>query len=236
MFKIAIVEDESMYKEQLQAYLQKYQLERKEKLDIAIFQDGEDIIDGYRGFDIIFMDIQMQFMDGMTTAKKIRELDQEVIIIFITNMTQYAIQGYQVDALDYIVKPVEYFAFQEKFTKALIKRKNRKIKTFLSIPVSDGIRKIDIEELYYIESCGHNLLYQLQDEQISSRGVLKEVEKIMLSHGFFRCSKGYLVNMKLVDGIKGSQCLIHGQEIPIGRAVKKQFMEQLIQIMSEVIR
>ena len=97
MFKIAVVEDEKIYIDQMKLFLDKYQTERSVKLDISFFQDGEDITEKYGGFDIIFMDIQMRFMDGMIAARKIRELNQEVIIIFITNMIQYVIHGYQVD-------------------------------------------------------------------------------------------------------------------------------------------
>ena len=92
MFKIAVVEDEKIYIDQMKLFLDKYQTERSVKLDISFFQDGEDITEKYGGFDI-----QMRFMDGMIAARKIRELNQEVIIIFITNMIQYVIQGYQVD-------------------------------------------------------------------------------------------------------------------------------------------
>lgn len=236
MFRIAVVEDEEIYQNQMKEYLETYEKEKQEKLSLTFYQDGEDIIEKYQGFDIIFLDIQMQFLNGMDAAKKIRELDQEVIIMFITNMTQYAIQGYQVNALDYIVKPVEYFPFSEKLTKALNKCKAKKVKNYILVPVSEGVRKIDLEELYYIESCGHNLIYQLSEEQICSRGVLKEVEKIIQPYDFYRCSKGFLVNMKKVDGVKSNNCLIHGKEIAIGRNMKKRFMELLIQIMSEVIR
>ena len=71
------------------------------------------------------MDIQMRFMDGMTAAEKIRTLDHEVIIMFITNMIQYAVRGYEVDAMDYVVKPVEYFAFSQKLDKAIGRMKRQ---------------------------------------------------------------------------------------------------------------
>ena len=108
MIQIAIVEDEEIYVKQLTEYIRKYQTERGRSIKVTVFGDGEDITENYNGvFDIILMDIQMRFMDGMTAAEKIRQMDQKVIIMFITNMIQYAVRGYEVDAMDYVVKPVE---------------------------------------------------------------------------------------------------------------------------------
>ena len=99
--KLALVEDEKIYADKLQEYLERYQKESGYEILTDWFRDGSEIVEDYDGdYDIILMDIQMKFMDGLSTAKKIREMDQEVIIIFITNMTSYAIRGYEVDAMD----------------------------------------------------------------------------------------------------------------------------------------
>ena len=101
MVRIAIVEDEDIYIKQLTEYMKRYQQESGEEINVTVYRDGDGIISKYKAqFDIILMDIQMKFMDGMTAAEEIRKTDSEVIIIFITNMTQYAIRGYEVDALD----------------------------------------------------------------------------------------------------------------------------------------
>ena len=97
MIHIAIVEDEKKFVEQLESYIVQYKKERSKDIKVSVFSDGEDIIEEYRcQYDIILMDIQMEFMDGMTAAEKIRQLDNEVVIMFITNMTQYAVRGYEV--------------------------------------------------------------------------------------------------------------------------------------------
>ena len=107
MLRIAIVEDDRNYIQQLQRYLQRYSQESEQAMDISVFTDGDEITEGYRPvYDIILMDVEMSFMNGMTAAQEIRKLDPEVVIIFITNMVQYAIQGYSVGALDYVLKPV----------------------------------------------------------------------------------------------------------------------------------
>ena len=107
MITIAIVEDEEAYAKQLTEYIEKYQQESGRRFKVIRFTDGDEIVEKYTGeYDIILMDIQMQFMDGMTAAEEIRKFDTKVVIMFITNMTNYAIRGYEVDAMDYVLKPV----------------------------------------------------------------------------------------------------------------------------------
>ena len=94
MIKIAVVEDEEFYISQILQYLEKYQGEEKEEFRIKVYRDGDGITVDYKAqYDIILMDIQMKFMDGMTAAEEIRKVDSEVVIIFITNVSQYAIRG-----------------------------------------------------------------------------------------------------------------------------------------------
>lgn len=120
MIRIAIVEDEEQYVQQLTEYLQEYQKSSNEEIDITVYRDGDEITSKYKSqFDIILMDIQMKFVNGMTAAEEIRSVDSSVVIIFITNMTQYAIQGYKVGAMDYILKPISYFAFKERLNQAI---------------------------------------------------------------------------------------------------------------------
>ena len=233
MIHIAIVEDEPLYVQQLQQFVKLYEEERKKQIKITIFSDGEDITENYKGdFDIILMDIQMRFMDGMTAAEKIRGLDHEVIIMFITNMTQYAVKGYEVDAMDYVLKPVEYFAFSQKLDKAIGRLKKQE-EPCIMVPTADGVQKLMVSDIYYIESQGHNARYRTTKEDFLSRAALKELEGSVEKHGFFRCGKGYLVNMRRVDGVSGNDCVVFGEKIPISRMKKKAFMECLIRYMNE---
>lgn len=112
MLRIAIVEDEDSYISVLKGFLERYKEESGEQMEITVYHDGDEIAAFYKAqFDIILMDIEMKFIDGMTAAEEIRQKDTTVSIIFITNAPQYAIRGYEVGALDYILKPVSYFTF-----------------------------------------------------------------------------------------------------------------------------
>lgn len=234
MINIAIVEDEDLYAEQLMHYLNQYQEYSGNELKLTRFMDGDEIIETYDGsYDIILMDIEMKFMNGMEAAYEIRKSDKEVIIMFITNMIQYAIQGYQVNALDYILKPVEFFAFSQKLDRAIDQIRSR-VQKYILITVSGGVQKIDVDHLFYVESQNHDLIFWTTEGSYLSRGTMNELEKSLNTHTFFRVSKSYLVNLKYVVGIDGGFCKVQQKNVPISRAKKKDFYNALISYMSEV--
>ena len=104
----------------MQEYVRRYTRQYGTEFEVTVFADGVDILEDYRAvYDIIFLDVEMKHLDGMTTAERIRQMDADVILIFITNMAQYAIRGYSVGALDYVLKPVPYFAFSQQLLKAV---------------------------------------------------------------------------------------------------------------------
>ena len=143
--------------------------------------------------------------------------------------TKYFIDnGYEVDAMDYVVKPVEYFSFSQKLDKA-VGRMRSEVKEFLTIPTGEGVVKIDIADIYYIEGQRHNVIYYTSRGDYCSRITMKEHEEKLAVHNFFRCAKGYLVNMNHVEGFVGSDCVIHNVHIPVSRTRKKEFMNLLLQ-------
>lgn len=224
MVHLAIVEDEDLYANQLLEYIERFEKETDESFRVARFQDGDEIAEEYTGeFDIILMDIEMQFMDGMTAAEEIRKMDDEVVIMFITNMTNYAIRGYQVDALDYVVKPVEYFSFCKKLERALDKVGRKKTPT-ITIKIQSGAMKLKTSDIYYIESEGHNLHYVTKKGDYKCRAKMQTAEESLEQYGFFRSNKSYLVNMQYVEGVSDGCCLVNGDKLLISRARKKDFM------------
>ena len=232
MINLAIVEDEDTYAAQLTEFVEKYQTESGNYFKITRFRDGDEIANGYRSqFDIILMDIEMKLMDGMTAAEEIRRLDQDVVIMFITNMTSYAIRGYQVDALDYVVKPVSYFAFSQKLDRA-IGRIRKSSSNIISIDMPTGVKKLDIDNIFYIESEGHNLNFYTSGGQFTIRAKLSDFEQQLSPYNFFRSNKGYLVNLKYVDGVENGACLIAGKQLLISRARKNDFMSALTDYMA----
>lgn len=235
MIHIAIVEDNVKYSDKLRSYLEQYGEERKEKIEISLFTDGEDIVTGYKGnYDIILMDIKMTFMDGMKAAEKIRQMDTAVVIIFITNMPQYAMQGYSVDALDYVLKPISYFALSQRLDRALERMAQRKKKKYLTISVKGGMRRLDLDKIRYFEVFDHRLFIHMADEDIEIKGSIKDVEKEISSSRFFRCNKCYLVNLDYVDSVQNNDICIGKDVVRVSRAKKKEFMDTLNNYINEV--
>lgn len=236
MIKIAVVEDESMYAEQLRDYLERYEKENGEAFDITIYSDGDDIVHKYKAqFDIILMDVEMKFMDGMSAAEEIRKVDTEVVIIFITNMAQYAIRGYAVDALDYVLKPVSYFAFSQRLSRAIGRMKKREQK-IISVNIKGGTIRLDVANIYYIESQGHNLIFHTASGDYEASGTMKEVEDKLGEMNFFRGNKGYLINLAHVDGIQEGCAMVKGEPLLLSRARKKEFMEALTKYWGEAVK
>lgn len=234
MLHIAVVEDDKTYAAQLKEYLLRYEEEKKRKLSVTIFSDGEDIVTDYTAdFDIILMDVEMTFMNGMTAAEKIREMDSAVVIIFITNMPQYAIQGYRVDALDYVLKPISYFAFSQRIDRALTKVRKKESR-FITIALKGGMRKIDVSLLCYVEVIDHELIYHTVDGDCVTKGTIKEAQDALNKEKFFRCNRCYLVNMEYVEDFRGNSITVNGDIVQVSRSRKKAFLDALNDYMSEV--
>ena len=234
MLHIALVEDDPMYQEEIAGYLEQYAKERGETFKITVFGDGDGIISNYRAqYDIILMDIQMKFVNGMTAAQEIRALDDQVVIIFITSLASYAVKGYEVDALDYVLKPVSYFAFSQRIQRAL-NRMERRARKYISIPFKGGMRKLAVSQIAYVEVQDHDLTYHTAGETLSAKGTLSEAEALLGSESFFRCNKCYLVNLEYVDRVDNNSILIGGEHIQVSRARKKALMDALNNYINEV--
>ena len=215
MIKIAIVEDEAMYAKQLEEFLHQYEKENGEAFDITIYSDGDQIVNKYQSqYDIILM---------------------EVVIIFITNMAQYAIRGYAVDALDYVLKPVSYFAFSQRLSRAIGRMKKRETKMIM-VSMKGGTVRINIANIYYIESQGHTLILHTILGDYETTGTMKEMEEKLADMNFCRGNKGYLINLAHVDGITDGCAMVKGEQLVLSRARKKEFMEELTKYWGEVIK
>lgn len=226
MLRVAIVEDDAGYANQLAEFLNRYGMENGEEIHRTIFQDGLDIVEDYQPiWDIILLDIEMPLLDGMSAAERIRALDPDVILIFITNMAQYAIKGYEVDAMDFVLKPINYFAFSMKLRKACRVLGERSTASIL-VHTDGGTRKLPVVSLRYIEVRDHRLIYHSTQGDFEMFGSLKELES-SLGRDFARCNHCYLVHLRFVDGVQADNVLVGKERLKISRTRKKVFMQQL---------
>lgn len=227
MIRIAIVEDEAVCAQQLEQYLRQYEKEHNLNFSIATFEDGLFIAGDYRPeWDIIFLDIRMTHMDGMETARRIREQDNSVILIFITSMAQYAIRGYEVDAQDFILKPVSYSQLCVRLDKA-VRLLERDTQKYLVLPFEERKEKVAVEDILYIEVRNHNLEIVTPKRTYSLRATLQEMEEQLTGSHFSRCNHCYLVNLRNVTGFLKDSVLVGGRELPVSRPKRKQFLQEL---------
>lgn len=234
MVRIALVEDDANYRQELTEYLNRFSQECGEHFAISTFSDGAEVAEGYTAdFDIILMDIAMAYMDGMSAAEAIRRVDDEVVIIFLTSMPQYAMKGYSVGALDYVLKPVSYFAFAKTMDRAMNRLRRRK-RRYVLISSKNGTQRIDCARVYYIEVDGHNLTYHTADGALLSTGTMREVEDSLAGGSFFRCGKGVLVNLEHVEGLVEGDALVHGATVQVSRSKRKSFLDALNRYINEV--
>lgn len=229
MTKICIVEDEVDQAELLKNYINRYANEHKLPFSIEHLSDGIDLVDDYKGqYDIILLDIQMKHLDGMAAAEKIRKVDSDVIIIFITSTVQYAVQGYAVDALGYVLKPVPYPQFEQIFDKAIQRVESKQHRVYIKVSVDDKQLKLDCDTIIFIESQRNNVIIHTEDMDYTTLGPLKKFEEMLMTHGFSKCHNAYLVNLSFVEGVQKEEVILdHSITLPISRARKKEFMTAL---------
>ncbi len=227
MLHIAIVEDDPAFAEDMKTHIGRWCREHGQGADISVFRDGLDIVEGYRAaWDVIFMDIEMPHLDGMAAAKHIREKDADVIIIFVTTMAQYAIKGYEVGALDFVLKPVNYVQLSARMEKA-VRLVSRDAERHILVPDDEAKVRLPVRDILYVEVRNHTLEIVTPAKTYRMRGTLADMEKLLEGCSFSKCNQCYLVNLKNVTGVKKDSVLAGGHELPVSRPRKKQFFTEL---------
>lgn len=228
MIRVAIVEDNEIEANQLLYCLKTYEKEYKQVFDVSIFNNSKHFFERINEkYDMVFMDIKLPDMNGIKAAGVLRNYDKNVVIIFVTHMAQYAINGYEVNALDYIVKPVIYKELLLKIKKAIgIIKANQEME--LLIVQKGNLLRISTKKLVYIEVSGHTLTYHMTDKIIKGRGSLSALEQSLKTHNFMRCNNCYLVNPRYIESVKGFDIfMINGERLKISQPRKKIFMQEL---------
>jgi DNA-binding LytR/AlgR family response regulator len=228
VIRIGIVEDDPASAALLVDYLRRYEETQGEQFAVTTFADGAQVVAGYRpDFDILLLDVEMPGLDGFSAAERIRQVDTDVVLIFITNMTQYAIKGYEVDALSYVLKPVPYFAFSQEIKRS-IARLRRRSADYLLLAVDGGLVRVATDDIVFLESQKHRTTVHTVDGKHSVVGPLKAFEAQLEGKSFFRSNSGYLVNLRHVLGVHGtSSLMVGGHDLLISRSRKKAFLAAL---------
>lgn len=234
MGKIAIVEDTAEEREALVSCLLTYKRKMHENISWICFENAYDFLESREHFDIVFFDIMLPGMNGMEAAEKLREYDSDIIIIFTTNMTSFAVKSYEVDALDYILKPISYERVEFKLTKALNLIRARG-ETSVAINNEDGkMIRISSGQIYYVEVTGHKLAYYTEKGIFCEKGSLSQLSEVLEHYNFARCNACYLVNLRYIFAVDGYFLeMKNGDRLKISQPKKKEFVGKLANYMGQ---
>ncbi len=226
MINIAIVEDDGEEADRLYSFLEQYRVEHQRELQIHRFSTVSSFETSFSSqYELIFLDIELPDGNGMNLARRIREKDTGVVLLFITHLAQYAIDGYTVSALDYILKPIEYPSLALKLNRAMIRIRNNR-QEYLTLRSGNSTVRVSTSELKYIEIYKHHIRYHLTETTLESYGILSKVEESLPKKGFFRCSNSFIINLRFIDRFDSANVYIQDVCIPVSRAKKKELITE----------
>lgn len=233
MIKIVICEDEKEQQELLKVYINQIFEELSIKYKLEILNSGEELLENYlKDTDILLLDIQMGQINGMNTARKIRTLDDKVEIIFITSLIEYALEGYEVRAYRYLIKPVKYDNLKDNIINC-IKEVDIKNK-YIMVKEEGNLNKIDISEIPYVEVQKETITIHTLNKVYKINGTMSNIEKEIDCSRFFRCHKSYLVNLEHVKSIKQYVAILeNSEEVPVSRYRFKETKDKFFDLIED---
>ena len=227
MLRIAVVDDELSFREEIQAYFARYQEAHDCQLQLSVFDSAEAFLSSFApDYDLVILDIDMPGMDGLEAARRLRRMDPKVLLMFVTNLAQYAINGYEVSAIDYIVKPLDYDKFEFKLDRALRLAASKTTKKVL-IRTEEGMIALNQEDVTYVEVQGHTLYYHTLEGIYQTRGTLKQALADFPPPQFYPSHQSYIVNLAYVEEVRNYEVIAAGEKVFISRPKRKAFMEAL---------
>ncbi|MBO4989042.1 MAG: response regulator transcription factor [Clostridia bacterium] len=232
-YAFAVVDDEKKQTEVVKTMLEKYCAENAIEASIAVFSSGTELLKNYAAvYDAIFLDIEMGAVDGIETAKAIRRKDNQTAIIFITRLARFAVKGYEVSALYFLLKPLEYTSFASRMKK-IVKYIDGNRTNYIVLSIGNGCVKVLEDKIYYIEAYGHCIVYHTDQGEFTQWEPLKAVEKKLGKGKFFYSDRSHLVNLRYVTDTSSDSVTVNQTLLPISRYKRKSFLEAITVYLGE---
>jgi len=235
MIRIGILEDEIHCFKKLNDCIMRYGAEHNLEFHVDLFTTGLAMVEAdITKYDIVFLDIQVPMVNGLKVAKNIREKDKDVTIIFVTNLAQYAIYGYEVDALDYILKPIKYSSMEFRLNKAVM-RVNKNKQSAITLYINREHIRVNLSDIYYVEANKHQTIYHTLYGDYEVWESFTEAAKRLAPYPFAKCHGSYLCNLKWVHSINDTEAVIKDVAVlKLSRTQKKSFADALTSYWAEM--
>lgn len=237
MYKICIIDEDKVTRDRLNEMVKQYGGLNNLEFDIYIFQNATSYLNTReKDSCIIFLDIDTSKMDGMQLVRKIRKTRPDVVIIICTRLLEFAVKGYEMDVLGFIVKPIQWNSVQLFVDKAM-KKLTRQQDEALNIIIEE--KSIRVSDISYVEIRGHYLLYYIREDGenpkcvIQTRGSMQDAERQLEQYDLYRCHLSYLVNLKHVTSITGNEVYINKTRLPISRNYKISYTKAFSKFISK---
>ncbi len=234
MIRIAICDDEKHMSDHIRAMASDFFRKKNREIQLRTFSSGEELLSYDGQIDILFLDIQMKGMDGIETARKLRDSKFRGFLIFITVLKEMVFQSFEVQAYDYLVKPVEEKQFEKTMERLYTSMQNASEDSLLVQKGYEG-RIIREEEIVFCEIIDRKIYLNLASGEVVDYYERIENLETKLDGHFFRCHRSYLINLKHLKGYKnGTACMDNGKEVPVSRLRSKEFSSVVLQYMKNM--
>ena len=234
MMRFAICDDEPMMARELAACLADYMRERSiSAYDLSSFPNGRALLEAAGGFDVIFLDVQMEQPDGMETARLLRRRGDRSLLVFVTVLKERVFDSFQVEAFDYLLKPLDSARFKRTMDRALRALEQRRLEDIV-IRRGTGCEVVPLSDVVYCEVLGRKVYLHKQDGTVvDSYGSMEDLER-RVDGRFFKCHRSYLVNLDHVRGRRTGQALLsQGEAVPVSRLRERELTQALLRHMKE---
>ena len=233
MIKFAICDDEPQMAREIADQLASYMKETAGGYSVECFSSGYALLKSSEEFDVIFLDIQMERPDGMETARLLRQRDNHSLLVFVTVLKERVFDAFQVEAYDYLLKPLDSARFRRTMDRALGWLERDAAKN-LVIQRGSGCQVVLLSDLMYCEVLGRKIYLHKNDGRVVDYyDRLEELEQRVDSR-FFKCHRSYLVNLDYVSGCQGGQVLLQrGERLPVSRLRERELTQALLRHMKE---
>lgn len=230
VFQIAVCDDEKYDLEQVINMTKEILESEKFSYEILPFESSRKLLEaveeGNKEYHLLILDVLMEELNGVDLARRLRRIGENMMIIFVSSSPDFALTGYEVEAVRYLVKPVR----EEKLREALLHCKKHFLrKKEILVNFSNGIHRVPLDKLSYVEICKRGTILNVEGEQIIARNSISEIEQEVKPAGFCRCHQSFLVNLSYVKAIRRYELSLHGNiKIPVSKSRYDSTREKLL--------